>query len=66
MTKFLNNDPTNLIEVAWCLIHCNILGNDRADKLAKEATQLAWSANRHLKGVCPLKSESHHQVSMDL
>ena len=44
MTKFLNNDPTHSIEVAWCPSHCNILGNDRPDELAKEATQLAWNA----------------------
>ena len=44
MTKFLDDDPTRSIEVAWCPSHCNIPGNDRADELAKEATQLAWSA----------------------
>ena len=44
MTKFLNTDKTHAIEVAWCPSHCNIKGNDRADELAKEATQLAWNA----------------------
>jgi len=44
MSKFLDNNPTHTIEVAWCPSHCNIKGNDRADELAKEATQLAWNA----------------------
>jgi hypothetical protein len=44
MTKFLDDDPTHSIEIAWCPSHCNIKGNDRADELAKEATQLAWNA----------------------
>jgi len=44
MTKFLNADIAHSIEIAWCPSHCNIKGNDRADELAKEATQLAWSA----------------------
>ena len=43
MSKFLDDDNTHSIEVAWCPSHCNILGNDRVDELAKEATQLAWS-----------------------
>ena len=43
MTKFLNGNTTHSIKVAWCPSHCNIPGNDRADELAKEATQLAWS-----------------------
>ena len=44
MSKFLDNNPTHMIEVAWCPSHCNIKGNDRANKLAKEATQLTWNA----------------------
>ena len=28
------------ISVAWCPSHCNIPGNDRANKLAKSATAL--------------------------
>jgi len=43
MAKFLDDNNTHSIEVAWCPSHCNIPGNDRADELAKEATQLAWS-----------------------
>lgn len=43
MTKFLDGGHTHTIEIAWCPSHCNIKGNDRADELAKEATQLAWN-----------------------
>ena len=28
------------ITISWCPSHCNILGNDRADELTKEATAL--------------------------
>jgi len=45
MTKFLDDNLTYTIEIAWCLSHCNIKGNDRADELAKEATQLVWNAS---------------------
>ena len=38
------DDPAHSIEVSWCPSHCNIPGIDKADELAKEATQLAWSA----------------------
>lgn len=44
MTKFLDNSPTHTVEIEWCPSHCNIKGNDRADEIAKEATQLAWNA----------------------
>jgi len=44
MSKFLDNDITHTIKIAWCPSHCKIKGNDRADKLTKEATQLAWGA----------------------
>lgn len=44
MAQFLDDDPTHTITIAWCPSHCKIAGNDRADELAKEATQLAWNA----------------------
>ena len=45
VTKFLDVDNAHMIEyIAWCPSYCNIKGNDRADELAKEATQRAWSA----------------------
>ena len=44
MAKFLNNNATRTIEITWCPSHCKIQGNNRADELAKEATQLAWSS----------------------
>ena len=44
MAKFLDTDPTHTAEIEWCPSHCNIKGNDRADEIAKEATQLAWNA----------------------
>jgi hypothetical protein len=44
MAKFLNNNATHTIEITWCPSHRKIQGNNRADKLAKEATQLAWSS----------------------
>jgi hypothetical protein len=44
MAKFLDDDITRAVEVVWCPSHCNIRGNDRADELAKEATQIAWGA----------------------
>jgi len=44
MAKFLNNNTTCTIEINWCPSHCKIQGNDRADELAKEATQMAWNA----------------------
>jgi hypothetical protein len=47
MTKFLNNNPTHSIKITWCLSHCNIKGNKRADELTKEATQLMWNAPIH-------------------
>jgi len=43
-SKFLDDDITHTIEIAWCPSHCKIKGNDRADELAKEATQLTWGA----------------------
>lgn len=32
--KFLDNDITRAVDIAWCPSHCNIQGNDRADELA--------------------------------
>jgi len=40
MTQFLNYSATHTVEIG----HSNIKGNDRADELAKEATQMTWSA----------------------
>ncbi|KIK04742.1 hypothetical protein K443DRAFT_4492 [Laccaria amethystina LaAM-08-1] len=42
--KFLDDDITHAVEITWCPSHCDIQGNDRADELAQEATQLAWGA----------------------
>jgi len=42
-SKFPDNEPTKSIKIVWCPSHCNIKGNNKADKLAKEATQLAWN-----------------------
>ena len=44
MVNFLNGDIIRTVEIAWCPSHCNIRGNDRADELAKGATQLSWGA----------------------
>jgi hypothetical protein len=44
MVKFLDDNATCTVEINWCPSHCKIQGNDRADKLAKEATQMAWNA----------------------
>ena len=38
--SFLNENRGANIEVSWVPGHMNIEGNDRADKLAKEATEL--------------------------
>ncbi|KAJ3810552.1 hypothetical protein F5876DRAFT_24427, partial [Lentinula aff. lateritia] len=35
--NFLKTDPQNTVEIAWCPEHEDIEGNERADKLAKEA-----------------------------
>jgi len=43
MAKFLDNNATCMIEINWCPSHCKIQGNDRADKLAKEVTQMEWN-----------------------
>ena len=44
MVKFLDDMATRTVEISWCPSHCKIKGNDRADELAKEATQMAWNA----------------------
>ena len=44
MANFLDGDIIRTVEIAWCPSHCNIRGNDRADELAKGATQLSWGA----------------------
>ncbi|PPR03941.1 hypothetical protein CVT26_001146 [Gymnopilus dilepis] len=41
---FLDNNPQAQIHISWCPSHCGILGNERADQLAKEATQLAHNS----------------------
>ncbi|CAK5283362.1 unnamed protein product [Mycena citricolor] len=38
---FLKGDPQRTVEIAWSPGHCNIEGNERADKLAKSGTKLA-------------------------
>jgi len=43
-TKFLDDDPSHQLSVSWCPGHADILGNERADQLAKEANDLPWSA----------------------
>ncbi|KAF8587536.1 hypothetical protein K439DRAFT_1337999 [Ramaria rubella] len=40
---FLDADPTHTVEIAWSPGHEGIRGNERADKLAKAATQLRGS-----------------------
>lgn len=44
MVAFLDEDTERKIEIAWCPSHCGIGGNERADRLAKQATELAFSA----------------------
>ena len=39
MRPVLETYNTLTIKIAWCPSHCHIKGNDRADTLAKEATQ---------------------------
>ena len=42
MAKFLDDNTNCTVEIVWCPSHCNIRGNNSADELAKEVTQLAW------------------------
>ncbi|EAU90359.2 hypothetical protein CC1G_09041 [Coprinopsis cinerea okayama7 len=43
-TKFLDSDPRNHIHLTWCPSHHGIPGNERVDRLAKQATNLAHNA----------------------
>lgn len=40
-TRFLDDDQNNRISVEWCPGHCGVPGNERADRLARQATELA-------------------------
>jgi ribonuclease HI len=44
LSKFLDAHPDNQVTIAWCPGHKNIRGNERADKLAKEARNRAWES----------------------
>ncbi|KAJ3516558.1 hypothetical protein NMY22_g14182 [Coprinellus aureogranulatus] len=39
-TRFLDANKENKISVRWCPSHCGVRGNERADRLAKQATSL--------------------------
>ena len=39
LQPILATNPQLSISISWCPSHCKIKGNDRADTLAKEATQ---------------------------
>ncbi|KAF9067107.1 hypothetical protein BDP27DRAFT_1384085 [Rhodocollybia butyracea] len=41
MVVFLEADPSHTVEIAWTSSHTGIIGNKRADKLAKAGTELA-------------------------
>jgi ribonuclease HI len=45
LAKFLRKNPDNQVTVAWCPGHKNIVGNERADVLAKEARDEPNSSN---------------------
>jgi ribonuclease HI len=45
LTRFLDSHPNNQVTIAWCPGHKNIRGNERADKLAKEARDRACEAH---------------------
>jgi len=44
MLQWLQKNPVNTLRVAWCPGHLDILGNEPADQLTKEATLLASSS----------------------
>ena len=44
IVKFLDDDPNHQLSISWCPGHADILGNKRADELAKEANDLLWAA----------------------
>jgi ribonuclease HI len=44
LCKFLDQNHNNRLTISWCPSHSDIKGNERADKLAKEATTLARDA----------------------
>jgi len=44
LTRFLNFHSNNQVTIAWCPGHKNICGNERADKLAKEARDREWES----------------------
>lgn len=44
ITNLISTNPTINITLSWCPSHSNIQGNDRADSLAKKATELALNA----------------------
>ncbi|KDR86177.1 hypothetical protein GALMADRAFT_53118, partial [Galerina marginata CBS 339.88] len=44
LRRFLDDDPAHKLAVCWCPGHTDIKGNERADELAKEANDLAWTA----------------------
>ncbi|KAJ3536486.1 hypothetical protein NMY22_g6022 [Coprinellus aureogranulatus] len=43
-SKFLDADNNHRISIRWCPSHCGIRGNERADRLAKQATSLPSSS----------------------
>ncbi|KAF7373478.1 Reverse transcriptase from mobile element jockey protein [Mycena sanguinolenta] len=56
MCAFLDKDPANTVEVAWSPGHCDILGNERADELAKAGIKLA-TTNRGTRSYALRKSK---------
>jgi ribonuclease HI len=41
LTRFLDSHPDNQVTIMWCPSHQKIRGNERADRLAKQATNRA-------------------------